>query len=108
MFKNPVNKVNEYLRLTFMKSLPMKVHKDAQVYFEQTGQKHPVIVYSHGMTAHFKTSTFFLREFVRLGYIVVTIDHNDDVVGGEFHDFELRHRDLLRRVDQVSTILHWL
>jgi len=76
------------------------------VYIDSSNPKLPVIILSHGLGGNLNSNFLMCREFVRMGFIVFAIDHEDEIIGDV--SFEARNKDLKKRVSQVKDVIAWI
>jgi len=68
----------------------------------------PVVIFSHGLSAHKHIYSTFLKEWTSNGYMVIAIDHDEQVyfpIKDEFDFIEKRKPQLKDRRDAMTRVL---
>jgi len=65
--------------LSFLEHLHMGVNEKAPLVKPEGGKGHPVVVFSHGLSANIHLYSIQLKEWASHGFIVFSIDHEEDI-----------------------------
>jgi len=97
---------------TFFKRLFLNVTIDAELIANPaTGDKYPVIVFSHGLGAFNHLMSLYFREWASHGYIVFSVDHDEQIYlkWKKYRDFvSVRVPQLEVRKKQIKSALDYV
>lgn len=65
--------------LSFLEHLYLGVNEKAPVAQLEGGKPHPVVVFSHGLSANIHLYSIQLKEWASHGFVVFSIDHEEDI-----------------------------
>jgi len=110
--KPTLPKLISKISFDFLRHQYLGVNKDAKIIKAETPDgKFPVIVFSHGLSANIHIYSLFLKEWASHGFVVFSIDHEEEIdvqfkkLESHEHHLKLRNKQLQVRKNTVSKIL---
>lgn len=87
---------------SFMRKIKIPAYKDLSLSFNAEQPEFPVILFSHGLSSNLTSHSSYFCWLASHGYIVVSMQHNNDLIRFAYDEPMLKRKGLLTKLLYTS------